>query len=121
MPEHPSHNDPSTIDGFCSSKTTREQFRGLSASSPLGHHPIESRTSPSLDGDGRARIAVADSLLDPSFGPKSDRVFEPTRPPTGLHPGHPSSLRGLFDSSGSAVASSEQPSLLPPSSFEAEF
>lgn len=29
VPEHPSRDDPSSIEGICSAKTTREQFRGL--------------------------------------------------------------------------------------------
>lgn len=74
-------------------------------------HPSEPRTSPSLDGDGRVWIAEAypearsfgrTTVLASSgtagFSGQRDRS-------TGLHPEHPSSLRVLFNRSGSAVAS----------------
>lgn len=44
VPEHDALRDPPRIEGFCSSKTTREQFRGLLASSPNEQRSYRART-----------------------------------------------------------------------------
>jgi hypothetical protein len=113
MPEHLSHGDRPTIVGFCSSKTTREQFRGLQALSPLGEHPRKrKRRHAGRRRSGRyPRGQPRASIVRPNLS--SAEFSRPLGRSTVLLPGHPSSLPGLFDRSGSTIASSGQPSSSP--------
>lgn len=112
MPEHPSRDDPSSTEDFCSAKTTREQFRG---SWPPRKLNIAQRYEDiaALDDDGWAWFSWA--ALRARVCDRTEIQPRPRVHPNGPQipkPEHPLSLPSLFEGRGSTLASTEPPSLL---------